>query len=135
MLWEMKTRADTTDENTNRPSHSPFAEETEEESPTEDEHVTHDSPGGPRALLENMRVDQGIAITNGWHNDASNIQQAMMILLESDSHDAAGGLQADALNRIRNVFQRLFRFHRNRGSDERAQRYRAYVEDIASLMR
>ena len=58
-----------------------------------------------------MRVDQGIAVTNGWHNDASNIQQAMMILLESNSHDAAGGLQADALNRIRNVFQRLFRFH------------------------
>ena len=79
-------------------------------------------------------MDQGIAVSGGWHTDASNIQQAMMILLESNSDTNAGGLGMETLNRIRNVFQRLHRWHRNRGSDGRAQRYRLYVENIFSLM-
>ena len=58
----------------------------------------------------------------------------MLILLESSADSNSGGLGMETLNRIRNVFQRLFRWHRNRGSDERAQRYRLYVENIASLM-
>ena len=79
-------------------------------------------------------MDQNVAVSNGLHNDASNIQQAMMILLESSADANAGGLGMETLNRIRNIFQRLFRFHRNGGSDERSQRYRRYVEDMAGLM-
>ena len=136
VIWQMKTRADTTDAMANLPP-SPLSDEGgEEENPTDDEMAnTHGSPGSLDALLENMRVDQSFAVSNGLHNDASNIQQAMMILLESTAERGESVLQADALNRIRNVFQRLHRWHRNRGSDERAQRYRSYVEDMANLMR
>ena len=81
-----------------------------------------------------MRLDQNVAVSNGLHNDASNIQQAMMNLLASSADANAGGLGMETLNRIRNIFQRLFRFHRNGGSDERSQRYRRYVEDMAGLM-
>ena len=134
VLWQMRCRAETTD-----PAQTEHAENDgeggEEESLSDDEPVTtRDSPGSFTTLLENLRLDQSVAVSNGWHNDASNIQQAMMILLESSADANAGGLEMETLNRIRNIFQRFFRFHRNRGSDERSQRYRLYVENIAGLM-
>ena len=94
----------------------------------------HGSLGSPSALLENMRLDQSVAVTGGWHTDASNIQQAMMMLLESTSGPNADGMTAEVVSRIRHVSQRLYRWHRNRGNDERAQSYRLYVENIASNM-
>ena len=134
VLWQMRQRAETTDPVPTE--HAEMDEEGgEEESLSDDAPVTtRDSPGNFEALLENLGLDQSVAVSNGWHNDASNIQQAMMILLESSADANAGGLGMETLNHIRNIFQRLFRFHRNRGSDEKSQRYRLYVENIAGLM-
>ena len=93
VLWQMKTSAETTDAIASIPPNLFPDEGGEEESPADDEPIgAHGSPGSSTALLENMRLDQGIAVTNSWHNDASNIQQAMMVLLQSSSSSDAGVL-------------------------------------------
>ena len=67
----MKSRAETTDP---IPTEHAEIEEGEEESLTEDETITtRGSPGSYEALLENLRLDQRIAVPGGWHTDASNI--------------------------------------------------------------
>ena len=45
------------------------------------------------------------------------------------------GLSENGLTKVRHTLQRFFRYHRSRGSDERAQRFGWYVDDIAALMR
>lgn len=54
--------------------------------------------------------------------------------MEATSETELEGMSMRVTREIRGVFQRLHRWHRNRGSDERAERYRQYVEDMASLM-
>ena len=79
-----------------------------------------------------MRSDQNAALAREMWHDASEIQHAIVAALEASSTSA--GLTTETVNRIRNVFQRLYRYHRNRGSDERRDRYRLYVEDMDSMM-
>ena len=81
-----------------------------------------------------MRLDQSVAVTGGWHTDASSIQQAMMILLESSSGPNVDAMTSEVVSRIRHVFQSLYRLQRNREKNESAQRYRLYVENMASPM-
>ena len=134
VLWNHRNRADTTDPIVNQLDQ----EQGEEESPTtdvEDNSVTR--PTGVEALLQNMRMDQNRELNRAlagerWH-DASEIQQAICLLLDATGGDQPEGLSLRVTNAIRNVFQRLYRFHRNRGDDERRDRLRLYAEDIQSL--
>ena len=59
------------------------------------------------------------------------IQQAICLVLDSSLSE---GFSTRIANEIRNIFQRLYRVHRNRGDDERRDRFRLYVEDMQSLM-
>jgi hypothetical protein len=52
-----------------------------------------------------------------------------------DASAGPEGLTMEVTNRIRNVFQRLYRYHRNRGHDDRRDRFRLYVENMDNLMR
>ena len=90
--------------------------------------------GGATALLENMRMDQNAALAGERWLEANQIQQAIMVLLEATSGPEPEGLTMEVTTQIRNVFQRLFRWHRNRGSDERAERFQRYVQDMHGLM-
>ena len=91
VLWNHRNRADTTDPIVNQLDQ----EQEEEESPTtdvEDNSVTR--PTGVEALLQNMRIDQNRELNRAlagehWH-DASEIQQAICLLL-----DATGGDQPE----------------------------------------
>ena len=86
-------------------------------------------------LLQNMRNDQNIALLAEIWNDSNQIQQAIVLLLDATEGDAPEGMSMRVVEGIRNVFQRLYRYHRNRGSDERRDRFRRYVQDMDSLMR
>ena len=57
-----------------------------------------------------------------------------MTLLDASAGPRPEGLSENVMQRIRGLFQRLYRVHRNRGSDERAERYQRYVEDMNSMM-
>ena len=135
VLWNMRTRAQTTDppddaaggENSN-------IEGAEEESSTHDEIVEHGSPSGMNALLDHMRADQNIALGAERFNEANQIQQAIITLLDASAGDNPEGLSESVMQRIRGVFQRLYRYHRNRGLDERADRFLVYIQDMQSLL-
>ena len=126
VLWNMKHRAETTD---------PQGEE--EENPTNNpggSAESHGSPGNIETLLENMRRDLNIALNSEQWTEANTIQGAITTLLDATAGSDPEGLSTRVVRDIRNVFQRLFRIHRNRGSDERMERYRTYVENMSSLM-
>ena len=137
VIWSLRTRAENTDPAT---IHVPErfrdddAEDAEEEQGTDDEHVNEVSSGAER-LLENMRLDQNVAIASERWPESSQIQQAILILLEATSGEEPEGLSMGVVTQIRNVFQRLMRWHRNRGLDEPQERFRQYVENMQSLMR
>ena len=129
VLWNHRNRADSTDPIVHQQEDH---EGGEEESPTTDvEDNQSNRPTGMEALLQNMRVDQNQALAaERWH-EASMIQQAICLVLDSTLTE---GFSTRISNEIRNIFQRLYRFHRNRGDDERRDRFRLYVEDMQSLM-
>ena len=106
----------------------------EEESSTHDEIVEHGSPSGMNALLDHMRADQNIALGAERFNEANQIQQAIITLLDASAGDNPEGLSESVMQRIRGVFQRLYRYHRNRGLDERADRFLVYIQDMQSLL-
>ena len=70
------------------------------------------------ALLQNMRADQNQALAAERWQEASMIQQAICLVLDSSLTE---GFRI--ANEIRNIFQRLYRVHRNRGDDERRDRF------------
>ena len=129
VLWNHRNRADSTDPIVHQQEDH---EGGEEESPTTDvEDNQSNRPTGMEALLQNMRADQNQALAaERWH-EASMIQQAICLVLDSTLTE---GFSTRISNEIRNIFQRLYRFHRNRGDDERRDRFRLYVEDMQSLM-
>ena len=85
-------------------------------------------------MLENMRLDQNEARAAERWLEANQIQQAIMVLLEATAGSEPEGLSVNVTTHNRNVFQRLFRWHRNRGSDERAERFQRYVQNMHGLM-
>ena len=129
VLWNHRNRADSTDPIVHQQEDH---EGGEEESPTTDvEDNQSNRPTGMETLLQNMRVDQNQALAaERWH-EANMIQQAICLVLDSTLTE---GFSTRISNEIRNIFQRLYRFHRNRGDDERRDRFRLYVEDMQSLM-
>ena len=130
VLWNVRNRADTTGS----------ALETDAQQETGEEEVqTMDPEGSPdngtEVLLENLRRDQNNALAGERWSEANQIQRGIMVILESTTGPSPGRLSVDEMTTIRNIFQRLYRYHRNRGSDERAERYQTYVTDMQSLMR
>eukprot|EP00435_Cladocopium_sp_Y103_P009978 s2640_g2.t1 len=122
-MWNARTRA----QNTDPPEEEAGGDESiEEESNTDDEAVAHESPGGMTALLEHMRADQNIALAAEHFNDANQIQQAIITLLDATAGPNPEGPSDAVMQRIRGVFQRIYRYHRNRGLEERAERYQLY---------
>lgn len=62
------------------------------------------------------------------------LRRAIMCLLESSTGAEPEGMSMRVVTTIRNVCQRLHRWHRNRGSDERAERFQMYVQNMTNLM-
>ena len=90
VIWSMRTRAETTDPiDIHVPErYRDDGENAEEEAPTDDEHV-HASPanGATALLLENMRLDQNVALRGQRWSEASQIQNAIIILLDATAGD------------------------------------------------
>ena len=134
-IWSLRNTADTTDSVHVPEQYRDDGEENSEEETLENDATVEQSPGGgATALLENMRMDQNAALAGERWLEANQIQQAIMVLLEATSGPEPEGLTMEVTTQIRNVFQRLFRWHRNRGSDERAERFQRYVQDMHGLM-
>lgn len=135
VIWNLRNRAESTDtQDSNLPQ---AGEDAKQEGQTEDPLVEPNvhSPGQIEALLENMRWDQNVALTNERWMDASQIQSEISTLIDATAGDNPEGLSTRVVRDIRNVcLPAVFRTHRNRGSDERMERFRVYVENIASLM-
>ena len=130
VMWSQRTHAETTDEITVPQQFRETPEEAEEETPTDDEVATvAESPGSATTLLENLRLDQNIALAGERWTEASELQRAIMCLLEPTTGAEPEGMSRDSLTpgtgcsglsprvvmTIRNVCQRLYRWHRNRG--------------------
>ena len=132
VLWNLRNQADTTDvaEQSN-------VEGGEEELGTSDPEIepeSHVSPGRITALLENVRRDLNIALQAERWTESNQLQGAVNILLDATNGPNPEGLSMRVVRDVRNIFQRLFRIHRNRGLEERRDRFRVYVEDMNSLM-
>ena len=130
--WNLRNQADTTDvaEQSN-------VEGGGEELGTSDPEIepeSHVSPGRITALLENVRRDLNIALQAERWTESNQLQGAVNILLDATSGPNPEGLSMRVVRDVRNIFQRLFRIHRNRGLEERRDRFRVYVEDMSSLM-
>eukprot|EP00435_Cladocopium_sp_Y103_P017155 s62_g4.t1 len=110
VMWSVRTSAETTDAaETHVPEpYRDDGESAEEEDATEDEAATQ-PPGESTILLENMRIDQKIALAGERWTETNQIQQAILVLLDSTTGPKPEGLPTEVLTRIRNVFQRLHR--------------------------
>ena len=138
VVWSIRNRADTTDPEIRVPEEfrdDDDGENGEEEQQTEDEHVNDPQPHAAEQLLANMREDQNTALSGQRYPEANSIQNAIITLLDATSGPNPEGWSENVITEIRNVLQRLWRWHRNRGSDERAERFRLYVQDMQQLMR
>ena len=133
VIWNVRNQADTTDVVAQN-----HGEGGEEELRTHDPQVepeSHISPGRISALLDNVRRDFNIALQAERWTESNQLQGAVNILLDATNGPNPEGLSMRVLrDDVRNIFQRLFRIHRNRGLEERQDRFRVYVEDMNSLM-
>ena len=87
------------------------------------------SPGNPAILVENLRRDQNISLAAERWTEASQLQTAIMMVIDATSTGGTGTTM-DVVTVVRSICQRLFRFHCNRGLDERAERFQTYVTDM-----
>ena len=101
--------------------------------PETDRHDGTNGQSGLERFLQNMRADQNVALASERWHEASENQHAIVAALDASA--GPEGLTMEVTNRIRNVFQRLYRYRRNRGHDDRRDRFRLYVENMDSLMR
>ena len=76
-------------------------------------------PVGMERLLQDMRNDQNLAVAKENWNDSNQIQQTIVLVLDSLAGDNPEGMSVRVVNGIRGVFQRLYKYHRNRESDGR----------------
>eukprot|EP00435_Cladocopium_sp_Y103_P026701 s3747_g6.t1 len=132
VLWNMtRNRPENTDEPQDEVRQG---EQGEEEHLTEDEPVEPNSFAGMNALVNAMRADQNAALAAELWNDASQIQAAIMTVLDASGGPRPIGMTMEVVTSVRNVFQRLWRAARNRGRTERADAYRRYVDDMYGIM-
>ena len=132
VIWSNRTRAENTDPINSPEQYRDSQESAEEEAATDNE--VEGSPGGLAALLDNLRRNQNIALSTERWTDTSQLQQAIVAVLDATTGPEPEGLSMRVATGVRNVCQRLYRWYRNRGSEERAERSRAYVENMWSLM-
>jgi len=132
VLWNLRNQADTTDVATQ--NHGEGGEEELRTNDPEVEPEAHSSLGRISPLLEHVRRDLNIALQAERWTESNQLQGAVNILLDATGGPNPEGLSMRVLRDVRNIFQRLFRIHRNRGLEERMERFRVYVEDINSLM-
>ena len=131
VLWNMqRNRPEDTDE----PAAGPTEGGEEEETPTEDEETQGETAGMPN-LMDSLRNDQNVALASESWNDAAQIQHALTTVLDASSGGSPRWMSIDVVNTIRSVFQRLYRTGRNRGSEDRAQAYRRYIDDLHGVLR
>ena len=106
-LWSMKQRnPDTTD-----PPDDPMEEAAEPENPTDDETGrAATSESSLERLLSNLRGEQNAALAVEAFGDASQIQSAIIAVLEANSNST--GVTMSLMNEVRNIFQRMFRVAR-----------------------
>ena len=123
----MLSEADTTDD------HAELGEEAEEEPQTEDEEEVG-TVAGMSTLLDSMRNDQNEALAQDLYYDASQMQQAMMTVLNASSGSRPTGMTMPVVTSIRGVFQRLHRYARNRGREHMSEIYQRYVNDLNGIM-
>ena len=121
VVWNVRNRPDTTDATMDT---NVGQEAAEEESPTSDPAIP---PGDTTALLENLRRDQNHTLAVERWAQANQIQQASVVLFDLTAGPHPEGLSMQVLTIIRNIFQRLYRHHRNRGLDERTERLQTNV--------
>ena len=79
-------------------------------------------------------MDQNVALAGERWTEASELQRAIMCLLEASTGAEPEGMSMQVITTIRNACQRLYRWHRNRGSDERLARFQMYVQNMTNLM-
>ena len=116
----------------NRPDNTD-GEEGEEENPTDDE-IERGPTVGMDRLVNAMRIDQNVALARELWDDASQIQTAIIHVLNASAGPNPIGLTMDVITQVRNVFQRLWRRSRSRNQNERADAYRRYIDDIHGVM-
>ena len=107
VIWNLRNRAETTDtQDSNLPQ---AGEDAEEEGQTEDPLVEPNvhSPGQIEALLENMRREQNVALSNELWMGASQIQSEISTLIDATAGDNPEGLSTRVVRDIRNVFQQF----------------------------
>jgi len=126
VLWNMRHKSETTD----AAEDGNGQERGEEESPADDPEISPDAA----VLLDNLRKDQNNALAGERWYEASQLQQAIVTLLDATSGPNPEGLSMRVITAVRNIGQRLYRYHRNRGLDERAERFYKYVTDMQSMM-
>ena len=128
VLWNIRNQSETTDaaEDDNGQEHG------EEEAPANDPEISPDAT----ILLDNLRKDQNNdALAGERWNESNQLQQAIVTLLDATSGPNPERLSTRVLTVIRNIGQRLYRYHRNRGLDEGSEQFYLYVTDMQSLMR
>ena len=128
VLWRQKQNmADTTDT-----LQEDAPEGGGEESPSEEDPVTPDT--GIQNLVERMKLHLNTALAQELWYEASQMQQAVIILLDASSGNEPAGLTMEVMQNLRGVFQRLYRYSRNRGGGVMIDIYRQYIDDMHSLM-
>ena len=90
----------------------------EEDDPTEDEPVTPET--GMQNLWDRIKVR---ALAQELWYEAAQMQQAVIILLDACSGNPPTGMTMEVIQSLRGVFQRLYRYSRNRGGGVMADVY------------
>ena len=105
VLFQMRTHAETTDaENIHVPEqYRDDGETAEEKSPTDDEPVAS-AASGVTNLMNNMRMDQNAALAAQRWSEASQIQCAIVLLLDATSGPEPEGLSMVVVQQIRAIF-------------------------------
>ena len=85
-------------------------------------------------LVNAMRIDQNVALARELWDDASQIQTAIIHILNASAGPNPIGLTMDVITQVRNVLQRLWRRSRSRNQNERADAYRRYIDDMHGVM-
>ena len=104
----------------------------EEENPAEDDPVAPDT--GIINLVERMKLHLNTALGQELWYEASQMQQAVIILLDASAGNPPTGLTMEVKQNLRGVFQRLYRYSRNRGGGVMIDIYREYIDDMHGLM-
>ena len=109
------------------------AEGGEEEDPPEVDPLEEGE--GMKILVERMKVHVNQALAQELWYEASQIQQGIMIVLNASSGSAPEGMSMNVVQNLRGVFQRLYRYSRNRGGGTLTEVYQQYIDDVYHMMR